>query len=1163
MTKNPTISTISTKQLLELSMSINQHSDFKKNASAFTSCLKKLLKINAFEIWYRDNPTTDFLKVFKSDENILRSSIFSHGHPITKFSKNKFYHSTIIDESENGIYRNFTDLKKGVIHAFKLSDHAILLAYQLKDTQSENTLSLLEPLFQRFSISLEQSYFYKKLKNKHSVSKSSAEALQKFKLVIDNVSEGLLICNLNYEIIFANNRISELSEYTTDQIIGKHLDSFKLDRSIISKAYSVINEVFKGKSIKISAEHTKKISKSKWWVTANISPYKNSQGKIVGAIATIRDISKEQVVQQALKESQDRYNLLIENGFDGVLMYDLKAKKLLSVNDKLLENFGYSRKEFMKIKINKTAPEFQPNGLTSAKYLNQINQQIIKEGKINYDWVHQKKDGSVFYVEITAVKLLPPNDHIKIEIHKDITERFLSQQVIIENEERLAKLFDMSPIPILIRSINSLQFRLVNKKFTELFGYNVDDLNKLTRGDLVYKENTKEIKEKMEKLLSGEISDFKIEKQYIRKDGSIFWGTATRSLVQFGEETWLIGFIEDITARKRAIAELEESKAKVRAIFDSTTDKIIAIDRNFHLIDFNKSGENFLAQFYGNKTLQIGDVFIPREPEIRKEWAEYYKKALQGESFTITRKYKINEEDKVDLVNIFPIKDHNQNVIGITLYGKDITELNNTQLALQKSESQLKEAQRIAKIGNWQYDPVAKKLEWSEGTYKIFEIPSTSPAPNFEAYKKLVHPEDLPGHLQTVQDIVSYGGSYELENRKITATGKLIYTFSKGEALVENGKVVKVFGTIQDISAQKKVELELIESNKKYQDLFNNMYDALLVTDEQGYFIETNKAAQRLLEYSHEELKKIQILNIVHPDDIDKSKTYLQKLKEEGYYSNYNGRIITKSGKVKYLQVNSNAIIEGGKMVGSRDIARDITEIKEAEIKREQLYAQLEIANKELKDFAYIVSHDLKAPLRAIGSLSSWIAEDYKDLFDEEGKKHLELLVGRSNRMQNFIEGILQYSRLGRIKLEKEPISIKTVIDNVIESLDIPKFFKIEIAQDIPSIVCEKIRIHQVFQNLISNAIKYNDKAKGSIKIEYQEFEQFHQFCVEDNGPGIDEKHFDKIFKIFQTLQSRDELESTGIGLTIVKRIVELHGGTVSVRSTFGKGSKFSFTILK
>ncbi len=1167
MTKNPNTPLLNTTALLELSMSIGQYKDFEKNAQTFTSCLKQLLHLTSCEIWYRENNEERiFHKIHKNNRNIIRSSIFEHNLEIAKFKKTHFSHSTVITSKDKGVFKGFTNLEKGIVYRFKLSDTAILIAYDSK-TQTPSpihTFDFLEPIFQRFYVSLEQSYLAEKINKLEAGILDSKEELQKFKLVLDNISEGLIIFNRDLEAVFVNDRITELSEYPREEIIGKHISNLTIDKETLPSIISMFQLTLGGKSFKDQTiELVKKESKDIWWVTGTLSPYKNSADEIVGAIVIIRDITAEKLAREAATEIQSRYDLLINHGFDGVLVYDLKHKKMLSVNDTLLKNFGFTRDEFLNIKVQDAAPKKQSNDLSSSEYLDQINQLIKTKGKHSYEWTHKRKDGSIFYVEIVAVRLLAPNEHIKIEIHKDITERYLAQKAIKENELRLSRLFELSPVPILIRSIHSLQFKQVNQKFTELFGYTLDEINSKDRNSLVHWEDTKLIHSNMKKLISGEISSFKLEKQYIRKDGSIFWGAATRSIIEIEGDFLLIGFIGDITERKKALADLERSEAKVRSIFDSTSDKIIALDRNLCLVDFNKSAAKFMKDFYSDKNLQLGDKFAPTNPQTGQSWTSFYKRALEGESLTVTREYNLYNKEKVDLINILPMKDDQQNIIGISLYGKDITALNSAQKALQKNEHQLREAQRIAKTGNWEFEIESNKLAWSQGTMRIFGFSPNAPIPSYKEYKKMVHPEDLQDLIESVEHNLAEGFSFEFELRHYTISKKLIYVILKGETFMKDGQPFKIFGTIQDITDLKNVELKLIEFNKKYQDLFDNMYDALLVTNYEGYFIDANLAGQRLLEYSLDELKKIKVPDIVHPDDKEESKAYFKKLMTEGFYSNYQGRIITKSGKVKYLQVNSNAIIENGKMIGSRDIARDITDLKEVEKKREQLYTKLENVNKELKDFAYIVSHDLKAPLRAISSLSSWIAEDYKDLFDEEGKKHLELLTGRANRMQNFIEGILQYSRIGRIQLKRTQVNIQNLLATVIDSLAPPSNFIIKIDQQIPFIECEEIRIQQVFQNLISNAIKYNDKTKGIIEIKYKDLGNLHEFSVSDNGPGINEKHFDKIFKIFQTLQSRDRLESTGIGLTIVKRIVELHGGKIKLNSILGEGTKFSFTILK
>jgi len=239
----------------------------------------------------------------------------------------------------------------------------------------------------------------------------------------------------------------------------------------------------------------------------------------------------------------------------------------------------------------------------------------------------------------------------------------------------------------------------------------------------------------------------------------------------------------------------------------------------------------------------------------------------------------------------------------------------------------------------------------------------------------------------------------------------------------------------------------------------------------------------------------------------------------------------------------------------------DISARKKMEEQNAHLIKDLETANTELKDFAYIVSHDLKAPLRAIGSLSQWLYTDYKDKFDEDGKAQLDLIVNRVNRMQNLIEGILEYSRVGRVHEEKASISLDSVIHEVTDSLSIPPTITLTIDTPLPVIVYEPTRIHQVFSNLIGNAVKYMDKPQGEIHVGCMEEETFWKFSVRDNGPGIEARHYEKIFQIFQTLQPRDHVESTGIGLSIVKKIVETNGGKIWVESEVGKGSIFYFTV--
>ncbi|MBW8041369.1 MAG: GHKL domain-containing protein [Planctomycetes bacterium] len=230
-------------------------------------------------------------------------------------------------------------------------------------------------------------------------------------------------------------------------------------------------------------------------------------------------------------------------------------------------------------------------------------------------------------------------------------------------------------------------------------------------------------------------------------------------------------------------------------------------------------------------------------------------------------------------------------------------------------------------------------------------------------------------------------------------------------------------------------------------------------------------------------------------------------------------------------------------------------------IELEAAVRKLTFSNRELKDFAHIAAHDLKAPLRAIGTLADWISTDYSDLFDEQGKEKVRLLVGRAKRMSTHIDSILRYSEIGRETEKEEEINLNILVEEVITEIDLPEDIEINIVHELPGIRCQRTHIKQVFKNILNNAVKYLDKPKGQIIVGSFEEDGFLKFSITDNGPGIEERHFGKIFQIFQTLSPRDEIEATGIGLSIVKKIVELYGGKIWVESKPGEGSTFSFTL--
>ncbi|WP_437967694.1 PAS domain-containing protein [Sorangium sp. So ce260] len=226
----------------------------------------------------------------------------------------------------------------------------------------------------------------------------------------------------------------------------------------------------------------------------------------------------------------------------------------------------------------------------------------------------------------------------------------------------------------------------------------------------------------------------------------------------------------------------------------------------------------------------------------------------------------------------------------------------------------------------------------------------------------------------------------------------------------------------------------------------------------------------------------------------------------------------------------------------------------------QQLIEALERSNKELDRFAYVASHDLKAPLRAIANLSQWIEDDLIDKASPETRQHMELLRSRVVRLESLIDGILRYSRAGRVRDKPEIVDVRKLLDDVVALLTVPEGAQIDVAAGMPTLLAERVPLEQVFLNLIGNALKYADRPDARVEVRGRDLGELWEFSVKDNGPGIAPQFHQKVWEIFQTLNPRDNIEGTGIGLSIVQKIVLSKGGRAWVESEKGAGATFFFT---
>jgi PAS domain S-box-containing protein len=427
---------------------------------------------------------------------------------------------------------------------------------------------------------------------------------------------------------------------------------------------------------------------------------------------------------------------------------------------------------------------------------------------------------------------------------------------------------------------------------------------------------------------------------------------------------------------------------------------------------------------------------------------------------------------------------------------------------------------------------------------------------------QLVHHEYLMATLQSfglLQEVgilknfktkinIKSGGS-----RFVQVNANLIYDAS--------GVPIAAQGVLRDVTNEEEISAILEAQKEKYSSIIANMNLGLVEVDNEDLVQLVNKSFCALSGYTEKELygKKLgQLLHVSDPTIIPEH----QKKRLKGISDTYEVNVQVKGGQKKHWLISgAPRYNEKGQVIGSIGIHLDITEQYELSEQKEQLLKDLESSNEGLQEYAHIVSHDLKSPLRSISALVSWLEEDFGDKLGPAGLSQLNLMQDKIASMDQLITGILRYSSIGSEKARFEICPTLKLVQQLKATIYWPEQIALRFNGTMPSIKADKTQLQQLFQNLLSNAIAYMDKPKGQIEIGYNDLGDLHEFSVKDNGIGIPKAYQEKIFEIFETLESGKG--SSGIGLSIVKKIVQLHGGTIWVKSEYGAGATFYFTIKK
>jgi PAS domain S-box-containing protein len=770
-----------------------------------------------------------------------------------------------------------------------------------------------------------------------------------------------------------------------------------------------------------------------------------------------------------------------------------------------------------------------------------------------------------------------------------------AHQALRESEARTRAILDAAVDAIItidergsIESLNPAAERLFGYPAEELIGTNV----KMLMPSPYREEHDGYL---ANYLTTGEKKIIGIGREVVgrRKDGTTFPMHLAVSELWLGNRRMFTGIARDITDLRNAIQRLQDSEARTRAIVETAVDAVITIDELGTVESMNLAAE----KLFGHPSQEVvgRNVRMLMPEPYRHEHDGYlsnYRETGVKKIIGIGREVVGLRRDGSTFPMHLAVSElylgHRRMFTGIA---RDITELDTALKQLQNSEARTRAILDAAVDAIMTIDQQGAVESMNPAAEKLFGYPAAEvigknvkmlmPEPYRHEHDGYLHNYLTTGHKK----IIGLG-------REVVGLRRDGSTFPMHLAVSElrMGTQRMFTGIARDITDLRDAIRQLEESEIRTRTILETAVDAIITIDDHGLIESLNPAAERLFGYAAQDVVGKNVKMLMPPPYRDEHDGYLTN-----YLTTGNKKIIGSGREVVGLRKDGStfpmdlAVSEVN--LGFRrlftGIVRDVSERKKAEEQLRFYAAELQDrnadllrSNQELDEFAYIASHDLKEPLRGIHNYSTFLLEDYKHQLDHEGVTKLETLKRLTQRMDEFLDSLLEFSRVGRMELAIRDTDLGVLLDEIIDSLRITlqeRGVEVRIPQPLPVIRADRVRVGEIFRNLITNAMKYNDKPQKWIEIgfgvdlglESLDKDQGEPvpddspvFYVRDNGIGIPKKHYAAVFRIFKRLHPREDFGGgTGVGLTIVKKIVERHGGRIWIDSKPGQGTCFYFTL--
>lgn len=988
---------------------------------------------------------------------------------------------------------------------------------------------------------------------------------EKFKTIFNNNPSAIALTSLvTQKITDVNASYEKMTGYKKEEVIGKTSTEIGLVRDPEVRA-SYLNSILNGKltdyfEIPI---FNKNNERKDCLIRGEVVTLQG--GKHV--VSVMQDITERKQIQIQLKKSEERFRSTLDNMIEGTQLIGFDWRYIY-INHSAERHNRRPKSEL----IGKKYQDMWP-GIEQTEVYRLIEKCLeerigtIMENKFVFP------DGSNGWFELN---IQPVPDGVFI-LSIDITNKK-------ESELKGKKLFERLDLATRSAQIGVWDWDVVHNtvewddRMYKLYGVDKESFPEAQEvwGKGLHPDDIALSNEMSQKALSGEIqydTEFRVvwpdsSVHYLKAYGDVFRDTA-------GKPIRMLGVNFDITELKRAEQAILEKEERLNFALQQSHIGSWDLDMISHTAF--RSPEH--ARIFGYDSVSrewSHEIFIGHIlPEERAEILKLFREAISEKKNLIFECRICRTDGAVRWISVAggPRIDNSgklQRMVGIV---QDITERKLSDEKVKESISLLRIAGEKAKLGGWNVNLEQNTVHWSDEVAKIHELPPGL-TPGIDEGLNYYAPEWHEKIIKIFTACAQKGVPYDEEMEIITAKGKRLWVRTMGEAVRDNeGKIYKVQGAFQDITDRKLTDQNLYETEQLFSNVFDESPVAIsMVSLPDGKNIEINNAWCKLTGLNREEA-------IGHSSDELKIFDYKEQSRLIREFNNHEhtrlveSLITTKSGEMKIILVSRKLMRLKERQLIIISII-DVTEQKQAEKEIHKLNetleqrvalrtAQLEESNKELESFSYSVSHDLRAPLRAIGGFSKILQEDYISVLDSEGVRLLNVIITNANNMGQLIDDLLSFSRLSRQGIAKSVIYMEEMAKSVLQEFVTEKSQdKIQVKlKNLPESFGDPSMIKQVWRNLIGNAVKFSAK-KEAPEIEIGAINGSRTiYYVKDNGVGFNMEFASKLFGVFQRLHSVKEFEGTGVGLAIVNRIITRHGGTVWAESEEDKGATFYFSI--